>query len=54
MFNLASMHNVINSKLVKILKLKTSPFNYMYNVKMADGSLTKVWDRRVTQLELQI
>ena len=26
----------------------------MYTVKMADGSSTEVWDRRVTQLELCI
>ena len=54
LFDSASTHNVINSKLIKRLKLKTSPSDYAYTVKMADGSSIEVWDRRVTQLELGI
>ena len=54
LFDSASTHNVINSRLIKRLKLKTSLSDYMYTVKMVDGSSTEVWDRRVTQLKLRI
>ena len=51
LFDSASTHNVINSKLIKRLKLKTSPSDYMYTVKMADKSSTEVWeDRKSTRL----
>ena len=54
LFDSASTHNVIDSKLIKRLKLKTSPSDYAYKVKMADESSTEVWDHRVTELELRI
>ena len=54
LFDSASTHNVINSKLIKRLKLKTSPSDYAYTIKMADGSSTEVRDRRVPQMELRI
>ncbi|KAH7278243.1 hypothetical protein KP509_38G032300 [Ceratopteris richardii] len=54
LFDTGSTHNVINSSLVKKLKLKTTPSAYTYRVELADGKGSEIWDRRVVGLPVQI
>ncbi|MCO5600867.1 hypothetical protein L7F22_054984 [Adiantum nelumboides] len=54
LFDTGSTHNVINSNLVKKLKLQTTPSEYCYSVELADGMGTEKWDRRVVDLPVEI
>ncbi|MCO5578044.1 hypothetical protein L7F22_031882 [Adiantum nelumboides] len=54
LFDTGSTHNVINSNLVKKLKLQTTPSEYCYSVELADGMGTETWDRRVVDLPVEI
>ncbi|MCO5611293.1 hypothetical protein L7F22_065545 [Adiantum nelumboides] len=54
LFDTGSTHNVINSNLVKKIKLQTTPSEYCYSVELADGMGTETWDRRVVDLPVEI
>ncbi|MCO5550081.1 hypothetical protein L7F22_003560 [Adiantum nelumboides] len=54
LFDTGSTHNVINSNLIKKLKLQTTPSEYCYSVELADGMGTETWDRRVVDLPVEI